>query len=445
MKKKTVRKLRKKLSKPGLLKTVRDCFEEIDDTITGRSFTLADYLISGLAVFSLKHSSLLEFDKAVHSEKTVRANLKNLFGIEEAPSDSGMRKRLDELSPTTLRGAFKRLLSELQRGKGLCGYEYIDGHYLLSLDGTGFFSSPSVHCENCCEKHHRDGSVTYYHQMLCGAIVHPEHKQVFPLAPEGILKTDGAKKNDCERNAAKRFIEDLRREHPHLKLIVLEDALAANAPHIRHLISNDLRFILGAKEKGNKYLFKQADSRADTEEVEMEGENGIRHRFRYVNNVSLNASNKGLKVNFLEYHETRPGTKKNPQSSTMRFSWVTDIELNRNNVMKIMRAGRARWRIENETFNTLKNQGYHFEHNFGHGNKHLSGVFGNLMLLAFLIDQIEMRCCGLFMATLENMERLKYLRDKIRRFILDFIVPDWETLYMSIVHGHQHTELTPNE
>ena len=177
----------------------------------------------------------------------------------------------------------------------------------------------------------------------------------------------------------------------------------------------------------------------------MEGENGIRHRFRYVNNVSLNASNKGLKVNFLEYHETRPGTKKNPQSSTMRFSWVTDIELNRNNVMKIMRAGRARWRIENETFNTLKNQGYHFEHNFGHGNKHLSGVFGNLMLLAFLIDQIEMRCCGLFMATLENMERLKYLRDKIRRFILDFIVPDWETLYMSIVHGHQHTELTPNE
>ena len=243
MKKKSVRKLRKKLSKPGLLEVTRDCFKKIEDTLSGRSFTLEDYLMSGLAVFSLKHSSLLQFDKAVHSEKTVRANLNNLFGVSRVPSDSGLRKRLDELDPGTLRTAFNCLFSELQRGKGLEGYEYIDGYYLLSMDGTGFFSSPTVHCRNCCEKHHRDGSVTYYHHMLCGAIVHPDKKQVFPFAPEQILKTDGAKKNDCERNAAKRFIEDLRREHPHLKLIVLEDALASNAPHIRHLINNDLREI----------------------------------------------------------------------------------------------------------------------------------------------------------------------------------------------------------
>ena len=56
------------------------------------------------------------------------------------------------------------------------------------------------------------------------------------------------------------------------------------------------------------------------------------------------------------------------------------------NVAAIMRAGRASWKVENETFNTLKNQGYHFEHNFGHGEKHLATVFANLMMLAFLID-----------------------------------------------------------
>ena len=437
MKKKSVRKLRKKLSKPGLLEVTRDCFKKIEDTLSGRSFTLEDYLMSGLAVFSLKHSSLLQFDKAVHSEKTVRANLNNLFGVSRVPSDSGLRKRLDELDPGTLRTAFNCLFSELQRGKGLEGYEYIDGYYLLSMDGTGFFSSPTVHCRNCCEKHHRDGSVTYYHHMLCGAIVHPDKKQVFPFAPEQILKTDGAKKNDCERNAAKRFIEDLRREHPHLKLIVLEDALASNAPHIRHLINNDLRFILGVKSGDHKYLFEHVNSSPETREAEIEGRDGIHHRFRYVNNVSLNASNAEVVVNFVEYEETRPGTRKNPQSSTRTFSWVTDIPLEEGNLMKIMRAGRARWKIENETFNTLKNQEYHFEHNFGHGNKNLSSVFGSLMLLAFLIDQIEMRCCKLFMAALEKMERFKYLREKVRSMFREHVLESWEFLYRAIVEGYR--------
>ena len=201
--------------------------------------------------------------------------------------------------------------------------------------------------------------------MLCGAIVHPEQKEVFPLAPEPILKTDGAKKNDCERNAAKRFVDDFRREHPHLKVIMLEDALASNAPHIKHLEDNDIRYILGAKPGDHKFMFDYVNSSSDTQELEIEGENGVHHRFRFLNNVSLNASNKEVMVNFLECYETKPGTKKKSEPRTTRFSWVTDIELNRDNVMEIMRAGRARWKIENETFNTLKNQGYHFEHNFG--------------------------------------------------------------------------------
>ncbi len=430
-------RLRKTLSKPGLLHVAHNSFKKIDDAVSGRGFTLPDYLMSGLAVFSLKYPSLLAFDEAAHDNDKVRSNLGSLYRVLNVPSDSGVRKRLDELSPRDIRNAFKKLFSKLQRGKGLEGYEYIDGHYLLSMDGTGFFSSPTVHCENCCEKHHRDGSVTYYHHMLCGAIVHPEHKQVFPFAPEQILKTDGAKKNDCERNAAKRFIEDLRREHPHMKFIVLEDGLASNAPHIRQLMSNDLRYILGAREGDHKYLFKQVNSSSETREVEVEGTDGIHHRFRYINNVSLNASNREVRVNFVEYHETRPGTKKKPESKTTKFSWVTDIPLNRENLMKIMRAGRARWRIENETFNTLKNQGYHFEHNFGHGNKNLASVFGNLMLLAFLIDQIEAHCCRLFQAALEKMGRLKYLREKVRGMFREHVLESWEFLYRAIVQGYR--------
>ena len=217
------RLLRRALSAPGLLRVVRACFDEVNDPVSGRRFSLSDCLMSGLAVFGLKYPSLLQFDRDARTDEVVRANLRALYAIERAPCDTALRERLDEVDPRALRGVFKRVFAQLQRGKGLEGFTCLDGHYLLSVDGTGYFSSSSVHCNHCCEKHHKDGRVTYYHQMLGAVVVHPEQREVFPLAPEPIVKGDGATKNDCERNAAKRLLGDVRREHPHLKLIVVEE------------------------------------------------------------------------------------------------------------------------------------------------------------------------------------------------------------------------------
>ena len=72
------------------------------------------------------------------------------------------------------------------------------------------------------------------------------------------------------------------------------------------------------------------------------------------------------------------------------------MPLAKSTVEKVMRAGRGRWKIENETFNTLKNQGYHLEHNYGHGGRNLATVLVLLMMLAFLIDQIQQLSGGLF-------------------------------------------------
>ncbi len=107
----------------------------------------------------------------------------------------------------------------------------------------------------------------------------------------------------------------------------------------------------------------------------------VTHRFRYLNEVALNASNQDVVVNFLAYWEIQA------DGTTQHFSWVTDIPITRENVFQLMRGGRARWKIENETFNTLKNQGYHFEHNFGHGQHNLSVVFALLMMLACLVSE----------------------------------------------------------
>ena len=129
---------------------------------------------------------------------------------------------------------FKRVFAQLQRGKGLEGFTCLGGHYLLSVDGTGYFSSSSVHCEHCCEKHHKDGRVTYSHQMLGAVVVHPEQREVFPLAPEPIVKGDGARKNDCERKDAQRPSALAHRErdlqHPEEPRLLLRAQLRPRPP-----------------------------------------------------------------------------------------------------------------------------------------------------------------------------------------------------------------------
>lgn len=433
------------LSARGLIKKARGIFKKVKEPLKGgqgkqKEISIADCLSSALAIFKLKFSSLLQFEDALTDEH-IKQNIKNLFELENVPCDTYMRERLDEVNPQNLRPAFTRVFTALQRGKELEKFTFLDGKYLLLNDGTGFFSSKKIHCKNCCEKHHRkDGSVTYYHQMLAGVIAHPDLKEVIPICPEPIMKEDGAKKNDCERNASERLLRNFRREHPHLPVIVVEDALSSNGPHLKLLIELSMSFITVVKPNGNKFLFDWIESFDWSEDlskhVDSQGEfsfiddQGKTHKFRFVNQAPLNDTHNDLKVNFLEYWEISKEGK-----ILYHNTWITDLEITELNVYKIARGGRARWHIENETFNTLKNQGYHFEHNFGHGYKNLSTVFAMLMMLAFLIDQTEQLCCGLFQGALkESRSKKTYLWRTIRELFVTHIVPSWEVLYLAIIN-----------
>jgi hypothetical protein len=433
-------KLRKSLSAPGLLGTVRKVFRSIRDPRVGNTIIpLRDALMSGVAVFSLKYPSLLQFDRQ-RGDPAEAHNLRTLYGVEQAPCDTQMRQIVDAVEPSSLRPAFKAVFAQVQRGKVLESYTYLDGHYLLSVDGTGFFSSPTIHCDQCCTKKNRAGQITYYHQLLGAVIVHPDQREVIPLAPEPITRQDGATKNDCERNAAKRLLPDIRRAHPHLKLLVVEDALAANAPHIRLLQALNMRFILGVKPGDHAALFEQVQQQARQHEVTdytLTQEEGVTHRFRFVQGVSLNQQHPDLRVNFLEYWEERNG-------QTRHFTWITDIPLSTDNVFALMRGGRARWRIENETFNTLKNQGYQFEHNFGHGQQHLATNFSLLMMLAFALDQIQAHCCAFFQQALRAQQAKTYLWEKMRAFFGSFYIQDWAQFYTALIQGPTLYDIIPD-
>lgn len=408
-----------------MLQKVRSIFNKIPEPIRDSrglksNISLNDCLMSGLALFGLKFPSLLQLDQSSEN-KIINHNLKTLYDISKVPSDTYMRERLDEIDPQNLRSAFTSIFSLLQRGKVLESYKFLDEYILVPCDGTGMFSSDSICCDNCCEKHHKDGKITYYHQMLGAVIVHPDHQEVFPLCPEPISKLDGSTKNDCEQNAMKRFLQDFREEHPHLKVIFTADALSAKAPYINEFIKAKAHFIIGVKPDGNKSLFEWLKGvKLETKTIKNKKET---IELSFFNGIPLNDSH-DLEVNFIDCV-----IKDKNGKITGHFSWVTDIKVTHDNVYQLSKGGRARWKIENETFNTLKNQNYNFEHNFGHGYKHLSHVFGILMFLAFLIDQAQQRCCGLFQAALEKMISKTRFWFRLRSLFTEFYIESWSDMY----------------
>ena len=421
-------KERKHLSADALFHLVRSGFATIPDP-RGEDvdIPLTDALMSAFAMFSLKAPSLLAFDK-----ERAEGNLHTIYGIERVPCDTHMREILDLISPKVLRPVFTSVFRQLQRGKALESMEFLDGHYLLALDGTGYFSSQTIHCASCLHKVHRNGAITYFHQMLGAAIIHPDLRAVIPLMPEPIVNQDGTAKNDCERNAAKRFIAKLRKDHPHLRFIVTEDSLSSNAPHIETLHAHGLRYILGVKDGDHAFLFEQVQAADQAGRVTAYERHdraaGVIHRFRFVNDLPLNASHPNVRVNFIEYWEIG-------QNKVQHFSWVTDLRVSTRNVYHLMRGGRARWKIENETFNTLKNQGYNFEHNYGHGEQHLSVVFAMLMMLAFLVDQTQQLCCALFQAVWAKLGSKRLLWERMRALFYDYALQSMRQLLETLWYG----------
>jgi hypothetical protein len=422
------------LSADALIATLRNRFERIADGRHQRStrYKLADVLMAAFAMFSLKEPSLLLF-QARKDEPAI----KKLYRLAEVPCDTTMREILDGISIEHLNQAFADVVYELQRGGVLRRFVFDDGYYLMAIDGTEHFCSDRVHCDQCLERQVGKSKVQYYHQAVVATIVHPDHKTVFTLAVEPIVKQDGESKNDCERNAVSRLLLRIRELYPRLKLLVVEDALSSNAPHIADLKAAKMRFLLGAKPGDHAHLFAQVVQASDEGRDrnvfvhDVQRPDLLRSQTQYVEDLELNASHRETRVHFLQHIEF---SSKDPDKETT-FTWVTDHRLDRSLFLKYVRGGRARWRIENETFNTLKNQGYHYEHNYGHGKLNLATVLMLIMFLAFLVDQVQQACCPLFQAALKLCGTRRLLWDWLRCHVMCYEFSSFTQLWTTILTG----------
>jgi hypothetical protein len=421
------KRLQEKITFDDLMGTLSEEFAQLPDhRRANSSYDLADVLRSAFAMFSLKSPSLLAFKELTKQEEK---NLKAIYQIRSIPSDTQMRTTPDPLSPAPLRTLFAKLFHKLSEAGVIKEYEYWKGQLVISIDGVEHFCSTNLHCNHCTTRAHRNGETSYHHSGLAAVLIHPDQEEVFTLDFEPILNADGSKKNDCERNAAKRLCQDLHERYPDLKPILVEDALYANAPHIRQITGYDWLFVLNVKPASHESLERQFAGRktsGQVKELRMTDPQGIKHYFAWTNDLCLCESAVDVSVNYLLYEQT------DKKGKVTRWTWITNIPLNARSVEPVMRAGRARWKIENETFNTLKNQGYNFEHNYGHGKQNLATILALLMFLAFTVDQMIQRCWRVFRQVRGGLRTKAKLWDILRSLFQVQPFPTMDALYRQI-------------
>jgi hypothetical protein len=417
---------KKHLSFSALVKSYRDHLERVPDWRIADSvdYSICDTSLSALAMMHFQDESLLAFQRRLKI-KEKRCNLETIFGVRKVPSDSQMRENIDCVPSASLQPIYRDYFSRLQRAKYLERFQIFPSLYLCDMDGSDYFSSEAISCAHCLTREKTNGKVTYTHQILQAALVHPEQKQVIPLCPEQIANSDGSDKNDCEMNAAKRLLRRLRREHPFLGLIINGDGLYSKQPMVELILELGMHFILVCKEDDHKILWEWFSEQKKLKEVtrfEKVDKKGRCHRYEWLAGVPLNGNDNTPLVNLFTYELIVAG------KVTYKNSWVTDLKIDKENVETLVLAGRARWKVENECFNTLKNQGYNVAHNFGHGESNLAFNFFLINLLAFFIHQILELTNTLYQNCRAKLVTKKDLWECMRVYMRIKVFGSWDEL-----------------
>jgi len=373
-----------------LLSFLRTGIEGFSDVRRGRNlqYSMQDIGLSAFGVFFCQSPSFLSHQRLMQQAQGTN-NAHTLFGVEVLPTDNHIRALLDPVDPKTLRGVFRDTFGYLQQQGVVERFRGFGNTLLVALDGTGYFRSESIHCPQCSVARHADGRVVYTHSVVMPAVVKPGCPQVLPLEPEFVAPQDGHEKQDCESVAARRWIAEVAGGLSALGLTLLGDDLYANVPMIQQATQQELDFIFAAKESSHQYLYEELRSLEQLGELKAftttrgVGKKRRTLSYRFVNEVPLTLEASTVQVNWVELVMSDEAG-----AVTFRVAFITSHRISAENVEALVEAGRCRWKIENEDFNTLKTKGYHFEHNFGHGKKYLAQTLLSLNILAFVFHTV---------------------------------------------------------
>ena len=426
-----------------IIKLLRKEFKKLPDK-RGRKhveYAIEDIALSAFSLFYFQSKSWLDFQRNMFT-RTGKSNAKSFFGIEKIPSDNHIRDVLDDIRVEQLQPIFDGIYHLLLKKETLQEYQYFDRTLLVLLDGTYYHSSRKIHCAHCQTKTKSDAKgkmyTEYYHSAITPIIAHPKSNQVLSLFPEVISNKDGEDKQDCEINASKRWLDRTHLISKHYGLVLLGDDLYCKTSLIKKAREKEHNYIFVCKESSHQKMYEiiayieklgELDSKVVTKSNRSRKKET--YRYAYLNNVDLTGDKDSIKVNWCRVEVTDEKKK-----IVYSGAFATDYTIDDHNVEKIVEAGRARWKVENENNNTLKTGGYHLAHNFGHGKEGLSELLFTLNLLSFLTHTISLKHDEGYQKLYELINNRQTFFGHITTFTTFFYIPDFDTLWHKMIEGY---------
>lgn len=427
-----------------MLNEVKEVMEGIPEHRRGQNkqYEIEDAGLSALSMFYMQSPSFLSWQQDMEKRKG-RNNARSLFGIKKIPSDEQVKNLLDPVSATALSKAYWNIYHALEKRGQLQRYGALMGTQLVSIDGTQHHASQKVHCEQCRVTVRKEKAY-YEHQVLLAVLCAPGQEHVMCLEPEFITPQDGHDKQDCEQVAIKRWAEKHASEFTPWSVTILADDLHCHQPTCALLLQHKMNFVLTCKQDSHQILYEELALLEQVEgaigrksERHWNGRHYERWVYRWAEQLPLRWGTDALQVNWCEWTVIDDGTGE----QLYHCAWATNHNVNEQTVAAVTRSGRARWKVENEGINVLKNCGYHFKHNYGHGQQQLANVLLSFLLLAFLMHTVLHVGCQRYQAVRQSLgARRKFFQD-LQALTRYLYFDSWQQL---LTYMYQGLELEPD-
>jgi hypothetical protein len=424
-----------------IIKDLKKKAKKFTDKRSGKhqTHTIEDIVMSAFSIFFLQSPSWLSFQRTMEDNRG-KNNGKSLFDIEKIPTDNHIRDTLDGIDEKEVSIFYNYLYTQILKDHRsiIDEYKFLNESLLVLLDGTYYHSSKTIHCSHCQTRKDEQDNIHYYHSAITPVIASPNKSSVFPLFPEMISNEDGEEKQDCEINAGKRWLGRKDQIINKYSIILLGDDIYSREPFINETKEKGHSFIFVCKDSSHKALYEyvnMADNLKNIDTVKItkrdKSNKKVFYTYRFLNSVPINTKEKSTEVNWCDVVVTKENGKKEYSGA-----FVTDLTIDKSNIEDIVKAGRCRWKIENENNNTLKTKGYHLEHNFGHGKKGLSELLLCLNIFAFLLHTYLLAVDDGYKKIYNAIGKREEFFNHIKTLTTFFYYKSWEDLFVMMIKGY---------
>ncbi|MCK5831876.1 MAG: ISNCY family transposase [Methylococcales bacterium] len=425
-------------SHESLVKHINNRMESLPDSrLSGPNtrYEMSDAGLSAFSVFFMQSPSFLQQQRLMHKQRGIN-NVNTLFGTHKVPSDNQIRNLMDTVPPDHFYPIYRQIFSDLNQTGYFESFKVLDKQLLIAFDGTDYFSSKSIHCKCCSTKEQKNGDIHYSHTAVTPVILSPNQSQVIPLVPEFVTPQDGSNKQDCEIKASTRWVDRESDQFDHQEITVLGDDLYCHEPFCQHILGKNWNFIFVCKPTSHQTVYEHIEGLSTLgkvhhfKEKQWTGKETHDHHYRFLNDVPIKDGEGALSVNWCEITTTNESG-----DIIYKNSFATNHWLTKENVIDIITAGRARWKIENENNNTLKTKGYNLKHNFGHGKAMLSSTLATLNILSFLIHTVLEHFDERYRLVRQELGARKTFFDDIRALTRYICFDSWHHLLETMMEG----------